>query len=215
MTKRTIGFILLIALLTLSTFNLVTPEQKPAAKSITKKEIKIIQKQTDKIEKEYQQTIAKLLVENDSLKLAVNDAKNELKKSKTKMMLIRTKVIDIILSKKAEIDSSRKLAYCDSLESEVANLVAESSQRDSLCDSTISVLSAQVQNRDSSFSMCEESYLKTQELLSISLQQQEQLAKCLGKAQKIIKRKNIQSRLLAGGAMILTGFFIHEHFIGK
>jgi len=214
--KRIIGLLLILALITLSTYNIVTPEQTPLAKpAVAKKEITIIQKQEQKIDNEYQQTVQMLLRENDSLEFSVKYAKDELKKSKSKVFALQNQIHSTIVKQETATDTSAKLAYCDSLKSEVACLIVQSSVRDSLCDSTIAILDAQVQNKDSSFSICQKSYSEMKNLLDNSLHQQRTLADNLNEASRQLRRKTFQSRLLAGGAMVLTGFLVYDRLIEK
>ncbi|MBI4929884.1 MAG: hypothetical protein HY841_03915 [Bacteroidetes bacterium] len=214
--KKLIGLLMILTLITLSTYNLVTPEQTPPAKQdVTKKKITIIQKQKEKTDNEYRQTVHLLLRENDSLEFAVKYAKEKLKKSKSKVFALQNKINATIEKQKIETDTASKLAYCDSLKSEVTNLLVQSTERDSLCGSTIVLLTAQVQNRDSSFSICEKSYSEMKNLLDNSLQQQKTLADNLNEASKQLRKKTFRSRLLVCGAMVLTGFLVHDMLTGK
>lgn len=208
--KRLIGLLMVLGLITLCTFPLAPKENTATKPKTVKQQIKKIEVQVQQADDDYRDAVQSLLKENDSLIFAVTYAKDELQKSKRKVSFLQKQIDNTIAIQETVPDTASKLAYCDSLKSEIVNLIVESSIRDSLCDSTVSILSAQVQNKDSSFKICEKSYEEMKNLLDSSLLQQMNLAEELNKYCKKVRRKVFQSRLLAGGAMVLSGFIAYQ-----
>lgn len=118
--------LLLIALVMLCKV-VMEPEKKVARELAPVEDYggSIIKEKAEEIDSVLQHKIKELEQRNDSLSKEVENAKSGLKESRYKAFQLQEKVAQLSESVKQEVDTVQKLAYCDSLQDEVRNLVTQ------------------------------------------------------------------------------------------
>lgn len=204
--QTTISLVILFCLVALCTYNLVKPDPDVSTKSaVTEVQIKKTEKQAEIIDTDYQQAMKKMFRENDSLMVAIKSTKESLFKSKQKVTVLQDKVLELAQKTKIELDTVEKMVLCDSLQNKVVNLIEQFSERDSLCDNTITDLTVLLGDKDTTIAVCNQSYLSMKNLLDNSVDQQRNLSDELNNTSKKLRRKTVQNRLLSAGLLVISG----------
>jgi len=204
--KKTFLIILATILIT-SLFTYYCFDTPPALDiTMAQRQVKTIKQQEQSINKSYVTENQKLQKENDSLKTVIEVHKVALANADKKLVLLESKVSTVADKIQAEPDTVKiKISDCDSLSRETSALIQQEDAKDSLCQETISELTAQVVEKDTAVNDCQQNYQAIKLTLDNSLQQQQTLGDELKVLNKQVKRRAFQSKLLSLGVMILTG----------
>jgi|GEM_PF-4709732 hypothetical protein len=212
--KRSAIIISILALIAgFCTYTLLSSsgEKPPDGKIIP---VKTLEKQVSDIESNYLNQIRTLSRQNDSLKRVIASSRKELMIQKQQILSREAVVTRIIVQTKEVRDTVLKIVYCDSLQTQVDSLISEVNCRDSLWEQQTEQLKKEVQNRDSTVALCQKSFLELKSATEDSFTQQKELQDRLGGVERKLKRRTIQSKVLAAGFMIVSGIaattFLHR-----
>ena len=203
--KRTtiaLSILALLAVLSLGTLFFTSSGEKPPDKIVP---VKTLEKQVSDIESRYSFQLRQLSKQNDSLKRVIGVSRKELMLQKQKLFLRETAVTRIVVETKQVRDTVLKIVYCDSLQGQVDSLITEVNSRDSLWELHTDGLRKEIRNRDSTLALCQRSFQDLKSATEDSFIQQKELQDRLGGAERKLKRRTIQSKLLATGVLILSG----------
>jgi len=212
--KRTAIIISILALIAgFCTYTLLSSSgEKPPDGQIIP--VKTLEKQVSDIESRYAAEIKSLSRQNDSLKRVIANSRKELMLQKQQLLSREAVVTRIIVKTKEVRDTILKIVYCDSLQTQVDSLISEVNCRDSLWEQQTQQLKKEVQNRDSTVALCQKSFQELKSATEDSFTQQKELQDRLGGAERKLKRRTIQSKVLAAGFMIVSGIaattFLHR-----
>jgi hypothetical protein len=176
---------------------------KPPEKAIVP--VKTLEKEVAGIENQYTVQIRSLKRENDSLKRVLGLNRRELMLQKQKLLSTEIIATRIIVQTKEVRDTVMKIVLCDSLQTQVDSLISEVNCRDSLWDLHADGLRKEIQNRDSTVIVCQKSFEDLKYATENSFAQQKELQDKLNGAERKLKRKTIQSKVLAAGFLIISG----------
>lgn len=107
-------------------------------------------------------------------------------------------------------DTLATLAACDTLQSEVAVLLDESAEKDSLYDAVVVGLEEQAANRDSTIELQETQYAALQASFTQSLAQQQTLMDEARFQRKQVRQQRVKSRVLSAALMLVSGFATYQ-----
>ena len=204
-------FVLIAGFCSYTLFFSSSSEKPPEGKIIP---VKTLEKQVSDIESSYLAQIRVLSRQNDSLKRVIGVNRKELMLQKQKLLSTETVVTRIVVKTKEVRDTVLKIVYCDSLQTEVDSLISEVNCRDSLWEQHAEGLRKEIQNRDSAVAVSQKSFEDLKSATENSFAQQKELQDRLSGAEHKLKRRTIQSKILAAGFMIISGFaattFLHR-----
>jgi hypothetical protein len=161
-----------------------------------------------KLVNDYQYKIAKLKSVKDSLVKEVELKKQSLASFRFKAGYFEDQLKKKILSSSDSLNSSAASSILDSL-------IITQNKSDTICDSTINTLERIVNNRDSAICFHQQIEMNLQEIqksqeLNVSFLNEQLLI-----ANKSLRKKSRQSKLLSGGLLVLSGltasFLITQH----
>lgn len=145
------------------------------------------------------------LQKNDSLKNKLAAVNNLLSISKELLFAERKKVLELTRRLGDSATSPTDSLLINDLSTGIArlnsktdSLVLNYERRDSLMESMIAI-------RDSQIVFCDRSYQETKDLLLEQSLREQQLTENLNVALKQLKRKRLQTRVLAGGMLFVSG----------
>jgi hypothetical protein len=167
--------------------------------------VKVLQAKVSDIENGYLTQIRALSRQNDSLKRIIGVNRKELMLQKQKLLNTETVVTRIVVKTKEVRDTVLKIVYCDSLQTQVDSLISEVNCRDSLWEQHTEGLRKEIQNRDSAVAISQKSFEDLKSATENSFSQQKELQDRLNGAERKLKRKTIQSKVLAAVFMIISG----------
>jgi hypothetical protein len=205
--KRTAIIIFSLALIVgFCTYTLFysTSHDKPPEKAIVP--VKTLEKEVSGIENQYAAQLRVLTRENDSLRKVLGLNRRELMLQKQKLLNTEIVATRIIVQTKEVRDTVTKIVYCDSLQTQVDSLISEVNCRDSLWEFQSDELRKEIQNRDSTVTLCQKSFEDLKSATEDSFNQQKTLQDRLNGAEHKLKRRTIQSKVLAAGLLIFSGF---------
>lgn len=206
MKQSVFAMLLLIGLVMLCKV-VMEPEKKPVREFAPAEDYKgsIIKEQAEEIDSSLQQQIKELEIRNDSLRKEVENTKSSLKESRYKAFQLQDKVAQLTEAVKQEADTVQKLAYCDSLQDEVRNLITQSNANDSICDVVIAQLEQETDNLRSMVSEYKEGYNELKDLLDKSFKQNEALSLQLEETEGKLRKVQRRNRFLGAGLVFLSG----------
>jgi hypothetical protein len=197
-----LSILALLAALSLGTLFFTSSGEKPPDNIVP---VKTLEKQVSDIDSRYTEKIRQLTKQNDSLKRVIRATGKELMLQNQKLLQREGTVTRIVIETKQVRDTVLKIVYCDSLQGQVDSLITEVNQRDSLWELHTEDLRKEIQNRDSTVATCSKSFQELKSATEDSFTQQKELQDRLSGAERKLKRRTIQSKLLATGVLILSG----------
>jgi hypothetical protein len=206
--KRTpIIILLLIAAVMLCTAVLFD-KCSTGSKTVTPDKEQIIktEKQVQDADKNYRHANALIKSHSDSLQRELSQTKQKLQFVKTKLHQAEIRIV--MLAKKDTTGKSMatQLNDCDSLKDESVLFASLVDSTRILYENNICQLEDLVATKDSQIILCASSYSQLKNLIDENLQRERNLTADLQTAYKQQRKKIIQSKLLAGGFLIMSGF---------
>ena len=163
------------------------------------------EKQVSLVDKHYQTAIISLQKNSDSLQNELNQTQFKLKVLKLKLQQSKFDVVTLAKKDTTGISEIRQLNDCDSLKQQVllfANWV-DSTQTD--YEKNITQLNNLLAIKDSQLVICTSSYSDLKSIAEDNLQREQKLTEDLNTAYKQQRKNRIQNKLLAAGFLILSG----------
>mgnify|MGYP002622360578 FL=1 len=167
--------------------------------------VKEMQQQVTAIEDKYKLEILYWQNKNFKLTQRIQQTETALEESKQKAGTLQGKIKHLIAESTNLKDTSDIVSNCDSLKTQVSQFIAETTIKDSLCDSEISDLKEVIQNKDSAMAVCQSSFASMLQVMNSSLDQQKDLADKLSLAEKEIRKGNRRTKFLSAAVFILSG----------
>ncbi|MCC7302504.1 MAG: hypothetical protein IT233_07680 [Bacteroidia bacterium] len=167
--------------------------------------VKEMQQQVSSIETSYQEQIRYWVNKNMALQSRIQQTDLELERSRMKEKSIQGKILALISDSRTLTDTISIISNCDTLKEKITEFIAETNVKDSLCNAEITDLKTVILNQDSAMIVCQSSFTMLKQVTDSSLVMQSRLADELNKASKQLKKEKRRSKLLAVGAMILSG----------
>jgi hypothetical protein len=211
--KRNIIIGLIIAAVMLGAFVLfdkspTSPQSlKPDKEQLVKDE-----KTVGLIDKNYTLAMNHLKEHGDSLEAELKITKEKL--SAAKFLLGQTEISTVRLAEKDTSHETvrQKITDCDSLKKQVLLFAGKVDSTQGLYDCAVSRLESMVATKDSEIVVCRSSYTELKSLMDENLMREQKLTEDLQTAYKQQRRKTLQSKLMAGGFLIMTGIATSLYF---
>ena len=211
--KRNIIIGLIIAAVMLGAFVLfdkstTSPQSlKPDKERLAKDE-----KTVSLIDKHYTLAMNRLKEHGDSLETELKITKEKL--SAAKLLLGKSEILTVHLAEKDTAHESvrQKITDCDSLKKQVLLFAGKVDSTQGLYDFAVSRLESMVAIKDSEIVVCRSSFTELKSLMDENLMREQKLTEDLQTAYKQQRRKTLQSKLMAGGFLIMTGIATSLYF---
>ncbi len=209
MTKRfsvllvAIGSIAGIALATLfsSSAGSWQPVEKPVHISVARQ-----QKQVAEKEAVFKQKIDSLHASEIIITGQLNDTKQLLQQARKKNDRLLAQVKAIISNKDETGNSFPVASSCDTLKSEVAEMINAQEAKDSLSDVVTAIMEQQLQHRDTLLELHSQQYNAVKAAFENNLLQQKFLEDQINQYRKYVKRQKVKKKITAVGVIILSAF---------
>lgn len=163
------------------------------------------EQQVNLIDKHYQQDMTSLKKRSDSLQSELDQTQIKLKIAKLKLSQSEVNVLHLAKKDTTHESMPQQLDDCDSLKQQVLAFTSLMDSTQSVYESNIMQLQNQVAVRNSELVICRSSYTEMKNLMSDNLERERQLTADLQTAYKQQRRQVLQSKLLAGGFLLLSG----------
>jgi uncharacterized protein YxeA len=171
----------------------------------SKQQIAQSESQVKLIDKEYQQKMSLFKHRGDSLQNELNKTQVKLQVAKAKLNQSETTVLHFAKKDTAHESISQQLSDCDSLKTQVLAFACLMDSTRNIYECNIMQLQNKVAIRDSELLICRSSYTEMKNLMDENLERERKLTEDLQIAYKQQRKKVIQSKLLAGGFLLLSG----------
>jgi hypothetical protein len=164
------------------------------------------------IDKHYTLALNRLKEHGDSLETELRITKEKL--SAAKLLLGQTELLTVHLAEKdtAHETIRQKITDCDSLKAQVLLFASKVDSTQELYDCAVSRLESMVAIKDSEIVVCRSSYTELKCLMDENLMREQKLTEDLQTVYKQQRRKTLQSKLMAGGFLIMTGITTSLYF---
>jgi hypothetical protein len=157
------------------------------------------------IDNHYQEAIAQMKAQTDSLTEKLSKAQQQLIATKIKLQQSKVKVIDLVEKDTSSLSIEQKLRDCDTLKFEIRDYVVRVDSTQLNYETTIKQLHQLVAIKDSELVICHVSYVNLRDITNENLNRERQLTHDLETAYKQQRRKQTQSKVLVAGFLILSG----------
>ena len=171
-----------------------------------KEQITKTEKQVQVVDKTYQNENALIKAHSDSLQKELSQTKKKLQIVKARLHQAEVKIVMLAKKDTTGRSMAMQLNDCDSLKDEAVLFTSLVDSTRILYENNICQLEDLVATKDSQIVICASSYTQLKNLLAENLQRERNLTAYLERAYKQQRRKIFQSKLLAGGFLILSGF---------
>ena len=169
------------------------------------KEVTQNEKQISSLSKHYQHTIALLQKHSDSLQKELNQTEYKLKVAKLKLQQSKFDVITLVKKDTTGESSLQQLRDCDSLKEQVLLFTSCVDSTQSEYELSITQLDNLLAVKDSQIVICNASYSQLKNITDENLQREQKLTEDLNTAYKQQRKNQIQNKILAAGFLILSG----------
>jgi uncharacterized protein YxeA len=205
--KRTVVIIALLIIAVMLGSLALFHNDKPNLTIVKQDKKQLIQseQQVNRIDKHYQHDMASLKKRNDSLQGELNITQVKLRIAKLKLGQSEITVLHFAKKDTTHESVREQLIDCDSLKQQVLAYASLMDSTRSVYECDITQLLNKVAIRDSELVICKSAYSEMKNLMSENLERERQLTEDLQTAYKQQKRKVLQSKLLAGGFILLSG----------
>jgi ASC-1-like (ASCH) protein len=209
MTKRfsvrllAIGIIAGIALLTIfiSTSGSWQPVEKPVHRSVASQ-----QKQVAEKEAVFKKQIDSLHASEIIVTGQLNNTKQLLEQARKKNYRLQARVQAIISKKDQPGNSFSETSSCDTLKTEVAEMIIAQSAKDSLSDSVTAIMEQQLQHKDTLIKLHRQQYNSVKAAFENNLSQQKSMEEQLNQYRKYFKRQKAKKKITAIGIVVVSAF---------
>jgi hypothetical protein len=167
--------------------------------------VKEMKQQVSSIETSYQEQIRYWIGKNMALQSRIYQTDLELEKSRIKEKSMQGKILSLISESRTLTDTFSIVSNCDTLKERITEFIEETNIKDSLCNAEITDLKTVICNQDSAMTVCQNSFTMLKQVTDSSFAMQTRLTDELNRASKPLRREKRKSKLLAAGAMILSG----------
>lgn len=205
--KRTVVIISLLIIAVMLGSIALFHNDKPNTESLKTEKKQIVQseQQVNLIDKDYHQSLVRMKQRSDSLQKALNQTQLKLQAAKLKLGQSEITVLHFAEKDTTHESVREQLSDCDSLKEQVLAFAGLIDSTRNFYECNITQLQNKVAIRDSELVICKSAYSEMKNLMSENLERERQLTEDLQIAYKQQKRKTLQSKLLAGGFLLLSG----------
>ena len=165
----------------------------------------VLENALKKKDKQYANNIWILEKRNDSLFTILQSTKQQLVKAQEKVSGKQTQVRYLSMQIDQSKDTASKLLYCDSLQEQTENLIAEQQRKDSLYNEALCDQDSIIKNQDTALSVCQNHSKQLSEFLTAKVEEEKQLQQEITVLQKENARKTIVQKILTASALVLSG----------
>ena len=169
-----------------------------------------IQATSEITEKYYRDKLDSLATVNDQLRKEISTTKSAIRLQRYNNDVLNQLVDTLISHTNAATDTAIKLQDCDSLTAAVTDMMIVTAQKDSLYDSLVTSLQAQVMVKDEGLQLQQQAYNALKLFFEQSIAQQD----VLHSRNLLLERQNhrqvIRSRVLSTGIVLLTGIVTYN-----
>jgi chromosome segregation ATPase len=206
-TNKTFFNVLITALITVFCMYIFMGNSVKTDIAALQQRVKSVQSDEQAIDRKYQTTLKKLQKKNDSLQLLVNAHKVELAKADSETNGLKNEVSQLAAKVEATPDTTKeKASDCDSLAKATTKLIGQFDTAQNICEQTVGELTEQLNNRDSTDSLCNTSYTQIKMTLDTSIAQQQDMTNVIKSLNRKLERKTFESKLMSVTVMLLSGF---------
>ncbi len=205
--KRTIVIISLLIIAVMLGSIALFHNDKPNVSTVKQDKQLLIksEQQVKLIDSHYQQDIALLKKRSDSLQSELNQTQVKLQVAKVKLSQSEITVLHFAKKDTTHESVREQLSDCDSLKEQVFAFAGLMDSTRNIYECNITQLRNVVAIKDSELVICKSAYSEMKNLMDENLERERQLTEDLQTAYKQQRRKILQSKLLAGGFLILSG----------
>jgi uncharacterized protein YxeA len=171
----------------------------------SKQQIAQSESQVKLIDENYEQAMLLFKKRNDSLQRELKQTQLKLQAAKVRLDQSQISVLHFANKDTAHESIVQQLSDCDSLKTQVIAFAGIIDSTRDIYECNIMQLQNKVAIRDSELVLCQSSYTEMKNLMDENLERERQLTEDLQTAYKQQRRKAIQSKLLAGGFLLLSG----------
>lgn len=202
--KRILIAILLTAFITGSflLFDKCSNDQTPGPDKI---QLIKSEKQVSAVDNHYKNAIVILQKHSDSLEKELNQTQLKLKLAKLKLQQSKFDVVTLAKKDTAGESEAQQLTDCDSLKEQVLLFASRVDSTQSDYEKNITQLNNLLAVKDSQIVICTTSYGDLKSIADENLHREQKLTEDLNIAYKQQRKNRIQNKVLAAGFLILSG----------